>query len=221
MSDSFIPRRDSDALIWFRAFADGIQAEPATFELTPADATTLVDAVDAFQAALIVAGNPATRTQGTVNTKDTARNAAEAVCRQYAIQIKHNAGIDDAKKIDIGVRPLNEDREPIFCPETSPLLNVICATPGAQTVRYADSMTPDSAAKPFGAIGLQLFVAVEEGPIADADDASFHGVYTKNPVGVLFAEADDGKMATYFARWAGRRGDVGPWSVPVSMRIAA
>jgi hypothetical protein len=28
-------------------------------------------------------------------------------------------------------------------------------------------------------------------------------------------------VATYFARWASRRGDVGPSSLPVSMRIAA
>lgn len=46
---------------------------------------------------------------------------------------------------------MNPNREPIECPQTCPLLNVIAATPGAQTLRYADSMTPDSPAKPFGA----------------------------------------------------------------------
>jgi hypothetical protein len=53
------------------------------------------------------------------------------------------------------------------------------------------------------------------------DTAGFYGAFTKNPVAVGFAGTDDGKMATYFARWASPRGDVGPWSLPVSMRIAA
>ena len=45
--------------------------------------------------------------------------------------------------------------------------------------------------------------------------------FTRNPIVVPFAEADDGKIATYYGRWASVRGEVGPWSLPVSMRIAA
>jgi hypothetical protein len=38
---------------------------------------------------------------------------------------------------------------------------------------------------------------------------------------VDFTEDKDGKVATYYARWASVRGEVGPWSLPISMRIAA
>jgi hypothetical protein len=57
--------------------------------------------------------------------------------------------------------------------------------------------------------------------IIDPDEAQFYGKFTKNPVAVGFAPADNGKQATYFARWAGRRGDTGPWSAPVTLAIAA
>ena len=77
------------------------------------------------------------------------------------------------------------------------------------------------AAKPFGAIQLQLFVAIGTAAVTDESAAQFYGAFTRNPVGVAFGAEDDGKVATYFARWATRRGDVGPWSLPVSMRIAA
>src|SRR6185369_17430760 len=117
----------------------------------------------------------------------------EAICRQFAILIKFNAGISDPDKIAIGVRPVNPNREPIECPQTSPLLNVIAATPGAQTLRFADSMTPDSAAKPFGATELQLFVVVADAPTADPDQARFYGKFTKNPVGVALDPTDNGK----------------------------
>ena len=119
------------------------------------------------------------------------------------------------------MRPINPDRNPIEVPETSPLLNIIGCTPGAQTVRYADTNTPDSGAKPFGATSLQLFVAIADTAVDDPDLAAFHGAFTKNPIGVGFDAGDDGKMATYYARWASRKGDIGPWSLPVSMRVAA
>ena len=82
-------------------------------------------------------------------------------------------------------------------------------------------MTPDSRGKPVGVTQLLLFVHVGTDPVFDASLAQLHGLFTRNPVAVGFDEADDGKVATYFARWATLKGETGPWSLPVSMRIAA
>jgi len=221
MATPYIPAEDADALTWMTAFSGGISANPGLFMLTSSDATTISNAVTQFNSAWFAANDPETRTQAQVSLKNQTRNAAEGVCRQYAITIKNNAAINDQDKINIGVRPINESREPVFCPQTSPLINVLGATPGTQTLRYADSNTPDSPAKAFGAIQLQLFVAIKDAPTADADEAEYYGSFTRNPIPVAFAETDDGKVASYFARWVGRRGDTGPWSQPVSMRIAA
>jgi hypothetical protein len=219
----FIPSQDPQALIWMQTFSAGISANPSLYLLTAPDAATIAAAVHEFDLALAESSDPATRTAVTVAQKDDSRTAAEAVCRQFAILIKFNAGISDPDKIAIGVRPVNPSREPIECPQTSPLLNVIAATPGVQTLRYADSTTPDSPAKPFGASELQLFVAVAPPgtPITDPEAARFYGKFTRNPIGVDFEAADNGKQATYFARWASRRGETGPWSLPVTMAIAA
>jgi hypothetical protein len=141
--------------------------------------------------------------------------------RQYASLIKPNAGISDQDKEAIGVPPINLNRNPINVPASSPLLNIVGATPGSHTLRYADTSTPDSGKKPFGAANLQLFVVVGTTPVIDPDAAQFYGAVTRNPVAVGFDAADNGKMATYFARWADRKGQVGPWSLPVTMAIAA
>lgn len=217
----YIPASDAGALAWMTTFAEGITANPGKYQLTSVDAASISNLVNAYSAAYADALDPAQRTSVNVAVKDNARASAEQLCRQYATLIKFNAGISDPDKIAIGARPVNPNRTPINPPASSPLLNVIGATPGCQTVRYADTNTPDSPAKPFGAVQLQLFVAVDANAVADPDSATFYGAFTKNPIGVLFSPSDDGKMATYFAKWASRRGDVGPWSLPVSMRIAA
>jgi hypothetical protein len=214
----FIPNQDAQADVFFQTFANGINSSPSAYQLTSVDAASLLSAAAAFHAALMIASDPATRTKGTIIAKDDARFACEQLVRQYAALIKPNAGITDQNKADIGVPPVNTNREPVNVPASSPLLNVLGATPGSQTVRYADTNTPDSGARPFGAANLQLFVAIGTAP---ATDATFYGAFTRNPVPVAFAENDDGKVATYFARWADRKGQVGPWSVPVSLRIAA
>ena len=221
MAEGYIPAQDANALLWMEAFAGGISANPALYGLTVGDAAAIQGAVDSFGSALSVATAPSTRTAVTVSDKDNFRSSAEQICRQFAIQIKYNDGITDGDKIAIGVRPVNNDREPINVPTTSPLLSIIAATPGAHTVRYSDTLTPDSAAKPFGAASLQLFVAIGDAEVTDPAQASFVGAFTKNPIGVDFSAPDDGKEATYFARWASLKGDVGPWSLPISMRIAA
>jgi hypothetical protein len=221
MASQYIPAKDAEASLWMQTFANGISANPSTYQLQSTDATTISNTVNAFKNALTVSVDPATRTATTIAVKDDARATAEALCRQYAINIKFNAGISDANKIAIGVRPVNPNRSPVNVPASSPLLNVVGATPGSQTVRYADTSTPDSGKKPFGAVQLQLFVAVGTTPTNDETTAQLYGSFTKNPVGVGFSPDDDGKVATYFGRWVSRKGDVGPWSLPVSMRIAA
>jgi hypothetical protein len=221
MPDGYIPNTDVGALNWMLTFAGGLVADPARYMTSVAEAAAIQLAVNAYDAAHADSIDPAQRTPVVVAIKDSARNAAEQLCRQYAGLIKLNAGISDADKIAIGVRPINPNREPIHCPQSAPKLNVVAATFGTHTLQYADSLTLDSGAKPFGATELQLFVAVADTVVTDPLTARFYNKFTKNPVGVAFTSADNGKQASYFSRWAGRRGDVSPWSNLVTLAIAA
>ena len=162
-----------------------------------------------------------TRTPATVDLKDQLRNAAEAVCRQYAIQIKFNAGVADDVKIGVGIKPVNNNPQSRTCPMSPPDLSVIAATMLAHTLRYADSLTPDSRRRPLGADSIQIFIAVAAENAATPAGAMFYGNFTKNPIPVSFESAQRGKQATYFARWAGKQGQVSEWSGPASLTIAA
>lgn len=98
MANDFIPTSDADALIWMQSFSSGISSSVATYQLSQSDADTIAAAVQAYADALAISSAPLTRTPGTVNAKDIARNSAESLCRQYAIQ-KCEAGVQDGAKI--------------------------------------------------------------------------------------------------------------------------
>lgn len=220
-SNDYIPATDSGFRDWASVFASHLTTDPALYMMTAAEALSVQNAVDDYVDAYQIAIDPDTRTKQAIIDKDDARSIAETLCRQYAILIKENAGISDGDKVNAGVRPINPNREPIEVPQSSPLLNILGNTPGTQTIRFSDTTTPDSRAKPFGASELQLFLAVGDTEPAPISDAQFYGKFTRNPIGVDFSETDDGKMATYYARWASVRGETGPWSLPATMRIAA
>jgi len=218
----YMPSGDANFLIYGQNFANNIALNPGVYMLTAGQSASISAAVALFAAKFAIASNELTRTKQTVADKDDARVACENLLRQYAMQIKEIAGISDGDKINVGVRPVNTSREPIECPQSVPLLNIVAATPGAQTLTYADSMDPEKRARPFGASELQLFRAITAGPApASFSEAQFIGKFTRNPVSIEFSEADDGKLATYYARWASVRGETSPLSLPVAMRIAA
>jgi hypothetical protein len=221
MANGYIPRKDSLAITWMKTFAAGISASPSVFQLSPSDAAAIQRAVDEFAGALAVASDPATKTKVTVAIKDQARISAEQICQQYYSLIKPNAGVSDASKIAIGVRPINRGRTPIAAPATSPAVAVIAATPWQHTLRFHDSLAADTRGKPFGATFLELRVAVDDEPVRDVEQARPAGLFTKNPVTMAFRHDEVGKRATYWGRWVSRRGETGPWSLPVGMTVAA
>lgn len=220
-TNDYIPHTDSGFRDWATTFAAGITANPALYMMTAAQAASIQQTVDDFNAAYLANVDPATRTKATVIAKDNARSVAQSLCRQYAILIKENAGIDDADKVNVGVRPVNPSRDPIQVPMTSPLMAILGNLPGTQTLEFRDPLNPTSKAKPFGASEIQVFRAVADVESAPLTEARFLGKFTRNPIPVDFDQVDDGKIATYYARWCSPRGDVGPWSIPISMRIAA
>jgi len=98
------------------------------------------------------------------------------------------------------------------------LLNIVIATEGKHILRYADSQRPEVRSKPHGVTHLEVFVTICPMPtnLADPMQGTFVGTFTRAPFTVEFKPEADGKVATYYARWAGK---VGPWSLPVSIVV--
>jgi hypothetical protein len=220
MAGSYIPKADAAALDWMINFRDLIGQNYAAYGLEAGDAQAVRDAVDPFAAAYATAQAPATRTRPSIAAKDAARRAAEATCRRYAQMLKTNFALTAQQKTALGLNVGSASHAPLAPPDTSPLLTIIGATPLAHTLRYADAATPARRAKPAGAMQLQLHRVVGPAAAKSPQQAAFYRAFTRRPLEVTFSAADQGQVATYFARWATRTGLTGPWSLPVHMTVA-
>ena len=123
--------------------------------------------------------------------------------------------------IDPPLRARARRNKRVSCPESSPLLQIRGIAPGSHTLAYCDSNTLGSRRKPDGAICIQVFVAIADRADAPLEEARFYRNFTTSPAVVSFDAKDNCKIATYYARWSTRKGECGPWSMPVSMTIAA
>lgn len=224
MAAPYLPASDAAFDAWLTNFSTLLTAAPATYGLVAGDAVIVAAQQTAYNAAYIAATTPATRTSVTVAAKDAARASAEAVVRPYAVSISLNAGVLDGDKTAIGVTVPKLVPTPIPAPTATPLVSLVSAVPTVATLKVVNAATPTSKAKPFGAIGVQMFAAIGTVPATDPAQLSWFSQPTKIPTAMTFDVADAGKICTVAARYITRGGNggeakVGPWSALVSFVI--
>lgn len=223
MANSWIPTDDALLDPFVNNFQTLIAANPTTYNLVAGDATAITAAYTSWHAAFLAATNPTTRTTATVATKRLQKANVLAVVRRYGATIRANIGVSDALKIGLGLRVRDTTPTPVPPPATHPLLTMVDSTIGSQAIKVADETTPTRRARPAGTIGLLVFRAVADdaAPTPGPDDAKFLTFLTRAEFLSTFAPADNGKTATYYARWTNSRGELGPWSDPLVARVAA
>jgi hypothetical protein len=216
-------RKESVLVEQLPVFANGIAADIGLYQVSQPDSDAISAAVSEFLAKRAIWIAPSTRTPEALEEKDASKASALGICRVFYRQIQGNNGIADSAKVAIGVSPLNNSRTVRNCPSTAPGVIITASTPGGQTVNFRDSTGLVPRGLPMGATMCQLFVQVgeENAQTFDETKARFIGNYTLNPMPVFFDDDERGLQATYFARWGGKRNEFGPFSLPVSMTIAA
>jgi len=228
MANGYMPRKDQDARAWLINFAQQLGERPSVYKVSTAEADAVREGVDAFDAALQKASGPDTRTSLAVLRKDEARLAAELACRGIYLRVKFDPTIPDADKFVLGVRLVNASRSRIAPPDSPPELQAIANLTHAHVLRYANPGHLGQA-KPTCAVGIQIFRQLVvpgfgSSPVRQKEEPSpleYAGTFTRNPISIPYTAKDDLKLAIYVARWITRRGLVGPWSRPVSVRVAS
>lgn len=225
MASSYIPSTDSGFNDWLINFATLIAASPTTYGLVSGDATAITAQKVAYSAALTAATDPSTRTPSAIAGKDAAKATALAVVRPYAVSISLNPGVDDEDKVAVGVTVRKLVPTPIPTPTAVPQVSFVGAVPLVTTLKVVNAATPDSKAKPFGSIGVQVFASVGTVAATDPGQLKFVGVFTKIPLSLSFTSLEQGKVCTVAARYSTRGGSggaakVGPWSALFNFNVA-
>lgn len=223
MAAPYIPNKDADFDNWITNFSTLLTANPTNYGLVAADATAVATVKTAWSTAYAAAINPTTRTSATIATKDGARATAEATVRPYAIRIRDNSAVSDALKLGIGLNIPSYPPVPIPAPTTAPTLSLVRAISLEQTLGYKE-VGAIGKAKPFGAIGVQLWRNVGTVAATDPAQCTYQGNYNKSPLRQQFLPTDQGKKVTYFARFVTRSGpegvaQPGPWSDAFTLTI--
>lgn len=223
MATSYIPAKDADFNSWLTNFSALLTATPLVFGLTAPDAVSVDTVKDAWATAYTAATDPGTRTSATVAAKDAARASAEAVVRPLAVRISLNPSVTEENKIAIGVTVRAFPPSPIPAPVVAPVISHVSSAPGLTRLAFKATGAAGKA-KPFGAIGVEIYRSVGTVPAVDPAQATFVGTYTKTPFAQVFMAGDAGKTATFFARFVTRSGpagvaQAGPWSAPLALIV--
>jgi hypothetical protein len=217
MSAPYIPAQDGQLDTWALNFETVIAASPVTYGLATADATAITAAYNSYHAAYILLTSPGTKNPTNVAAKDAAKAASLITFRTYAQIIQNNAGVSNAAKSAAGITVRSTARTPIPAPATIPILAVVSQQPGIANLGYADSATPTTKAKPFGAIQVEIWYDVPATGSPMLANAVFAGVQTKSPFQFPTPTGAKGKTIGMWARWSTRRGLVGPFSAELDI----
>lgn len=220
----YIPSTDSGFADWLLNFSTLLTAAPTTYGLTSGNATTVAGQNTAYQAAYLLATNPATRTPATVASKDAVKTTALGIVRPFGVNIARNSGVTDGNKTAIGVTVAKTVPTPVPPPTTQPTLSLVSAVHNQCTLAFRDTSTPTSKAKPPGAIGVEVRRILAAPVGTTPDEAPYWGTVTKSPFVVDTTGNTVGAIATYWTRFVTRSGpggisQVGPWSSALNVPV--
>ncbi len=221
MAKPFIPNRDSEFDTWLDHFAGKIAMSPGTYGVSAGDAAELSAAQVAWHAAFATASAPSTRTVPAIRAKDQARAAAVLVVRRLGAIIRPNPAVSDSLKLSLGLKLRKATLSRTQAPTEHPVLVITGLAPASHEVSASEAGEYGSRAKHAGAASLLVVRTIGDSPANNPEDATFLALATRTRLTSTFTRNDGGRFATYFARWANAKGQLGPWSAPVSMRIAA
>lgn len=170
MARGYLPDTLQNLRSWSASFCGFVVDQPANYGVSVADATALGAAFDAYDQALSVSLNPATRTRPTITTTQTRKRELIAIIRPIVQTIQAFPGTTDTMRRDLGIT-VRSQPSPAPIPATAPIVTVTGVLGNEVSVKLQDSADLNRRAKPAGVKGANLFWIV--GPTASNDPGAW------------------------------------------------
>jgi hypothetical protein len=235
MSKELFPQGDAEFAEAARKFVHSVGRDPDHFHLPADDFAKLVEAVNAFHAAITAHSNIYTKSLKTRMEKDATRAIAERRMRQAVNVIRFNCEVSDiAKSSILGIKLRPEKLRARRCPQTPPKLVFLgtkhgtIGNTGKHRIQFGHTDGGKaSAAKPAGAERLELFVDLvphdEKIPTWPGERLGgrrwYIGSFTRSPLTVEYPLTDQPMRVVYWGRWAAGNNDFGPDSATLVAKV--
>lgn len=215
----YVPDSDSGFDSFASTFVSALSATPANYALTAGQVAPLAGLKTTWDTAFADLTVKQAAAHAATAAKTSARAGLETVIRQLVQIVQNSDGVSDADKTAAGIPLLDTTKTPAAVPTTAPTGQIELTNRLEQTIHFVDSATPNSAAKPAGVRGCQIWIKIGATPPAGESELRYLATDTRTPYVSQFDAADAGKTAYYWLRWENTRGQTGPWSVTISATI--
>jgi hypothetical protein len=220
---TFLPTKLAEILSYAKQVHDIISASGFTIGdvgLEAGDVTVLGAKLDAAQsafddaaAARLAAQSKSSALTGTGSAMDQLVNEL----RDLANKARASSATDDALA-GIGIGRKSASRTPTSVPTDSPEFTLESVKPNVVNVRFRENGSASPRARMAEAIGVQI--AIVNGATAPVDneaDSAPNVFASRNPAALNSAGWH--QQVRLYARWVTARGQVGPWSLALSVTV--
>lgn len=224
MKNKLIPPKQGDKMTKAGEFNAKITAtgfDPASVGLTPADVMAFTAAYNAAKAAYLDRG----AAKETKKAKTTAFSGTGglldqlvATWRDQANKIRVSSASDD-QCVDLGVDRRKASPTPKSVPANPPGVTLDSLQPGLIRLRIYDTGSAGARARAENANGSQLAVVNGTAAIVSNEADTVPTILAPRSPWTLDSTKMPGTVRIY-ARWQTQRGELGPWSAPLTVKVA-
>jgi hypothetical protein len=214
-----VPTRDKLLVPFSTNFNARISTAPATYLLSPAQATQYTSLHDPYIAAAAAASAPGQKSRSLVAARNSLKQSLLPYARELYAFIQANTGVADSAKTDVGVVIRKKEPTPLPAPSAAPSLTVKSVYGRQFTLKIKDA-SGTRRGRPPATTGAQLFSFVGETPPAGgAAGWISEGTVTRNTVVVAMPSTlAPGTRVWFTCCWFNARG-TGPSCTPVGSGI--
>lgn len=220
----YLPRKESELMDWARSFNAQIVATPTVFGLTAGQATIFTGLWESFRDAYEIATAEPTRTAGTIQTKNTTKDAmidGDGGIRELVKIIQAYPGTTDTMRVDLQITVPDVEPTPVPAPSMPPSLEIDKQLGRSVRVRLRDMENPTRRGKPAGVLGASVFMWVgDENPPEDPMEWTYLFNTSTSMFTIDFpSEVASGSKVWLTTQWFNRRQETSPPSAFQSVRV--
>lgn len=219
MAKNFYSGLQAELASGARNLVDIVTPAAATYGLTAAQVTNYTALTTAYENALQLATEPATKTTVTVENKNVALKALKSATVDIARIITATPTVTNGQLLALQLNP-RVAPQPAPVPMDAPAVDVLTVVGRLVKLRVHNNESESKRAKAPGAIGANVYTFV--GPVAPTDPAEyfFQGMTTRALTEVQFANTvPSGATVWVSCCWVGSRGQIGNASTPIPFTL--